>query len=170
MVATTSGFLESGSTLHLAMRIQSRMQIFVKTIKGKTIIALDVASSDTVESVKAKLQDEGCPLCLIAHGYVLEGTLAGCNVGHKEELWLVTQSDAMLIFVKTTTGKTVALGVSLSDTIESAKAKLQDELDELQDWDESFLVLNGEYALDGWLLWNYANPKTFAISAELLKS
>ena len=33
------------------------MQIFVKTLTGKTI-TLDMEASDTIESVKAKIQDE----------------------------------------------------------------------------------------------------------------
>ena len=51
--------IQKESTLHLVLRLRGGMQIFVKTLTGKTI-TLEVEASDTIENVKAKIQ-----VCLI---------------------------------------------------------------------------------------------------------
>ena len=71
------------------------MQIFVKTLTGKTI-TLDVESSDTIDKVKAKIQekegiDYGLLFGLVFEGKKLEGgrTLEDCNIQEESLLYRI---------------------------------------------------------------------------------
>ncbi|KAK1677668.1 hypothetical protein QYE76_038516 [Lolium multiflorum] len=101
--------------------VNVRMQLFVKSPTGRTI-CLRVQPSDTLHTVKAKIQEQHR---LFYDGKQLEDnlTLADYGIQHKSMLDL---QESMQIFVRETlAGLNITLEVDSLDTIGKVKSKIQ---------------------------------------------
>ncbi|KAK1677665.1 hypothetical protein QYE76_038513 [Lolium multiflorum] len=105
------------------------MHLYVKSPTGRTI-CLRVQPSDTLYTVKAKIQEQHC---LFFDGVQLEDNLTLADYGIQHQTTIDLQENMQIYIMETGTGKTITLEVDSLDTIHQVKTKIQDKEGFLKD-------------------------------------
>ena len=124
--------IQKESTIHIVLRLRGGMQIFVKTVAGKTI-ALEVDPADSIENVKQKVCDKvGIPaiqqrLTFASKELKNDRTLSDYNVPKESSLHLVQSfsTNVLQIFVESSFAETLTFLVTKTEFVKNIKQKIQ---------------------------------------------
>ena len=125
--------IQKESTINLLLRLRGGMQIFVRTLTGKTA-TIEVDGTETIADLKEKLRErEGIPADqqrLVFAGKLLEDdrTISDYNIRKESTVHLLLRlKGGMQVFMKTFTGRTITLDAEQSDTVANLKSKLAEK-------------------------------------------
>ena len=117
-------------TLHVQYQLRGDMQIYIRTLEGKTT-TLQVEPSYTIRNVKLRIEDsEGIPehQQKLYYGKSLDDNCTMFECGIENESTLHLSVECITIYVRNATGSNIRLKVNPNDTVQDMMTIIQDEV------------------------------------------